>query len=350
MQVDLPYRIDAVQALVGHSERAWNAAWNPDKPLLATCSADKTVRMYSYTDSSTGPTFTHVTTIPTGHTKTVRSVAWAPSGNTLATASFDANIGIWEQEAAEEEGGPKGDWECASLLEGHETECKSVAYSASGTLLASCSRDKTVWIWEVHPDADFECLSVLMEHTQDVKCVAWHPIEEILASGSYDDTIKLYLDDPSDDWFCFATLTGHTSTVWSLAWSPTNSFLASASDDKTVRIWRRVAEHKWECALTIEGNDRTVFSVSWGIGKPGTPCLGWLAAVGGDGTIRVWEISDNEDATALQHKLIAEHPDAHGVHDLNTVSWCMRPGLEDMLATTGDDGETRIWRIETVES
>lgn len=93
-----------------------------------------------------------MTTIPTGHNKTVRAIAWAPSGNTLATASFDANIGIWEQEADEDgdENGSsaKGDWECVSLLEGHETECKSVAYSSSGTLLASCSRDKTVWIWE----------------------------------------------------------------------------------------------------------------------------------------------------------------------------------------------------------
>ncbi|KAF7301621.1 putative cytosolic iron-sulfur protein assembly protein 1 [Mycena indigotica] len=349
MEVDLPYRIDMVQSLSGHSDRAWHAAWNPTKPLLTTCSADKTVRMYSYTPARS---FTHITTIPTGHTKTVRSIAWAPSGETLATASFDANIGIWEQEAAEE-GGEKGEWECASLLEGHETECKSVAYSASGTLLASCSRDKTVWIWEgdrrsVHPDSDFECMGVLMEHTQDVKCVAWHPTEEILASASYDDTIKLYIDDPSDDWFCFSTLTGHTSTVWSLAWSPTNSYLASASDDKTVRIWRRVAEHKWECALVISGNQRTVFSVSWGVGKSSTPSLGWLAAVGGDGFIRIWEISHKENPETLEHRLIAEYPEAHGVHDVNAVSWCPRSDFEDMLATTGDDGEARVWRVQPV--
>lgn len=97
--------------------------------------------------------FSHITTIPTGHTRTVRSIAWAPSGKTLATASFDSNIGIWEQDAeeGEDEGPATGEWECASLLEGHETECKGVAYSSTGTLLASCSRDKTVWIWEGAP-------------------------------------------------------------------------------------------------------------------------------------------------------------------------------------------------------
>jgi WD40 repeat protein len=151
MDLDLPYTIDAIQELPGHQDRAWHVAWNPAKPLLSFCSADKTVRMYSYanpTEVSSGPTFSHIATISTGHTKTVRSVAWAPSGNTLATASFDSNIGIWEQEESEDDDGRKGEWECASLLEGHETECKSVAYSSSGTLLASCSRDKTVWIWE----------------------------------------------------------------------------------------------------------------------------------------------------------------------------------------------------------
>ncbi|KAK7061387.1 putative cytosolic iron-sulfur protein assembly protein 1 [Favolaschia claudopus] len=346
MDIELSHRIDAIQELPGHQDRAWNVAWNPTKALISSCSADKTVRMYSYTDASNSstPTFSHIATIPTGHTKTVRSIAWAPSGKTLATASFDANIGIWEQEESDEN---NGEWECASLLEGHETECKSVAYSSSGTLLASCSRDKTVWIWEVHPDADFECLGVLMEHTQDVKCVAWHPEEEILASASYDDTIKMYIDDPSDDWFCFLTLTGHSSTVWSLAWAPKGSYLASASDDKTVRIWRRIAEHKWECTLVIEGNERSVYSVTWGVGKSSSPSLGWLAAVGSDGVVRIWDISENEDST-LQQKLIARLPEAHGVHDINSVAWCPRRGMEDLLATTGDDGATRIWRVQPV--
>jgi cytosolic iron-sulfur protein assembly protein CIAO1 len=134
----------------GHNEVVWNIAWNPTKPLLASCSADKSVQLYSYTSSSP-PEFSLATTIATEHSRTVRAVAWAPSGESLATASFDSNIGIWERarDGNEEEGqGALGEWECVSTLEGHETECKSVAYSCTGTLLASCSRDKTVWIWE----------------------------------------------------------------------------------------------------------------------------------------------------------------------------------------------------------
>lgn len=141
---------------IGHDDRAWHVAWNPTRPILASCSADKTVRLYNY-HSSRSPdgvlahdslTFSHNTTIPTGHAKTVRTIAWAPSGKTLATASFDSNIGVWAQEDDDDGGETKAEWECMSLLEGHETECKSVAYSASGNLLASCSRDKTVWVWE----------------------------------------------------------------------------------------------------------------------------------------------------------------------------------------------------------
>ncbi|KAG6889649.1 hypothetical protein C0995_015765 [Termitomyces sp. Mi166 len=347
MTDSLSYTIVAIATLPGHSERAWNAVWNPTRPLLASCSADKTVRMYAYSADG-DPSFTHLSTLATGHTKSVRSLAWAPSGKTLATGSFDSNIGIWEQEHGDDEDGEaNGDWECVSQLEGHETECKSVAYSSTGTLLASCSRDKTVWVWEVHPDADFECMAVLMDHSQDVKCVAWHPSEEILASASYDDTIKLYIDDPSDDWFCFATLTGHTSTVWSIAFSPDGRYLASASDDRTIRIWQRVDEARWETVLVLGGHERSIYSISWSVGTGSGSGLGWLASTGSDGIVQVWELSEPESTVVAppRHRLIARIEFAHDVYDVNSVSWCPRDGHKDLLATTGDDGTVRVWRV-----
>ncbi|KAF9061598.1 WD40-repeat-containing domain protein [Rhodocollybia butyracea] len=350
MDEDFSHSLQKVAELGGHEEEVWHIAWNPAKSLLASCSSDKSVRLFTYNHDGEGTLkFSLATSIPTGHLKTVRSVAWSPSGSTLATASFDSNIGIWEQEQPDEDG-HSGEWECASLLEGHETECKSVAYSSTGTLLASCSRDKTVWVWEVQPDSDFECMGVLMEHTQDVKCVAWHPTEEILASGSYDDTIKIYVDDPQDDWFCCTTLTGHESTVWALGWSPNGKYLASSSDDKTVRIWKRVGEYEFKCVLVLEGHDRSVYSVSWGVGNIGQEAdplnLGRIASAGGDGIIRVWDLHENPSSDKPTAKLVARLPSAHGTYDINTVVWCPRKGYQDLLATSGDDGMVKIWKIQ----
>jgi len=302
MTLDLPLSLQLYTDLPGHEDCAWQVAWNPAKPLLASCSTDKSVRLYSYRKDPYDPSklsFSYLTTIQTGHKKTVRSVAWAPSGKSLATASFDANSAIWDQTELPEDGEDPSDseeWECVGLLEGHENECKSVAFSGTGTLIATCSRDKSVWVWEVKPDAEYECINVMMDHSQDVKCVSWHPTEEILASASYDDTIKLYIDDPDEDWFCFATLSGHAGTVWSLAWAPRGDYLASSSDDLTIRIWRRTAKHAWEFAHQLKGHTRSIYSISWGTGKGDD--LGWIASTGSDGKINVWEISESPQRDA----------------------------------------------------
>lgn len=359
--------------------------------MLASCSTDRDVRLHSYTALTSGVTneqqavFSLREVIPTGHKRTVRQIAWSPSGDILATASFDCTVGIWERtpEDMRGEGSDEPEWDCSGTLEGHDSECKSVAFNHNGTLLASCSRDKSVWIWEVQPDSEFECLSVMMEHSQDVKMVTWHPHEEvcrtsltqILASGSYDDTIKLYVDDPSEDWFCYTTLSGHTSTVWSMAFSPCGRLLASASDDNTVKIWRRFnaqecaekgivpdgkvpgrSGDKWLEVQRIEGHfSRTIYSLSWTIGDHADAAqrFGKLAAAGADGKICVFAIGEHAE-TPLRPStaLMASVEDAHGVSDINCIAWAPASRSEDqpnseqpptMLASAGDDGAIHIW-------
>ena len=333
--------------------RAWLTATHPSLPWVATCSSDKIVRVYSLTS------FTQLSAIAGGHKRSVRSCAWKPGsgkeGSTLATGSFDSSVGVWRKEEDDvdaremdftdgEEAGvgdekeEDEDWRFALVLDGHDSEVKSVAWSAGGTFLATCSRDKSVWIWEEVGEDDFETIAVLQEHEGDVKYVAWHPEEELLASASYDDDVRLWRED-IDDWGCVATLRGHATTVWMCEWeapSIAKTLLADAdaagreewvkrrevsgprlvtcSDDLTVRIWRRRPKEKsqeqnklsiirmgsieedWiEEAQLPKRHERPIYAVSW------SKKSGRIVSTGGDGKIIVYEerwVSSSNEQTS----------------------------------------------------
>lgn len=333
--------------------RAWLSAPHPSNPILASCSSDKTVRIYSL------KTFTLLSTISGGHKRSIRTCAWKPGlrgESVLATGSFDASVGIWRHDdeplhhtetdytagLSHGSSGVTGDnddesegeeWRFALVLDGHDSEVKSVAWSAGGNLLATCARDKSVWIWEEVGEDDYETVAVLQEHSGDVKCVAWHPEEELLASGAYDDDVRLWKETP-DDWECVALLSGHGGTVWTVAWegasaapelvrSPDQSDpqaaaatsawlarrhaagprLASCSADGTVRIWRRVPREPqapettpalsiirtgshledWTCEAVLPAvHAGAVYAVAW------SPRTGLLASTGDDGQVAIY--------------------------------------------------------------
>ena len=108
-------------------------------------------------------------TLDGAHTRTVRSLAWKPGCKTgslvLASSSFDATACLWMQEGGEDE--PDGDFEPYQTLEGHENEVKCVAWSPSGSYVATCSRDKSIWVFEEEEGEvlEYACMGVLSGHS-----------------------------------------------------------------------------------------------------------------------------------------------------------------------------------------
>ncbi|KAG2430043.1 hypothetical protein HYH02_013870 [Chlamydomonas schloesseri] len=318
--------------------------------MLASCSGDKTVRIWSSRqprpahDPSSQPPLPQPqqqqqqqqqwycsAILDQCHTRTIRSVAWSPNGRALATASFDATVAVWELSG--------GVWEQVAELEGHENEVKCVAWCPDGRLIATCGRDRSVWIWESMPGREFECVDVKQGHSQDVKVVTWHPSGELLVSAGYDDTIKLWTYD-GDEWGCAQTLggtgTGHESTVWDVAWDPVSrARLASCSDDLTLRLWESRAastpstsagtegaagpagvgaggaargfvpsKPDLRCAVTLSGHHRrTVFSLDW------AP-TGLIVTGDGDDSILVFGEGDPDMAQLLLRRSEEQQPAA----------------------------------------
>jgi len=334
-------------------DRAWQSIPHPTLPLIATAH-EKSTTVFSLS------TLTSHSTLSGGHTRSVRSVAWEPNLSPhklcLVSGSFDSTAGLWRWEdeksstgddleveitaasagnddPSDKDSAAEKDWEFALVLEGHDSEIKSVSFSPSGAYLATCSRDKSVWIWEdvgVNEDDDeWETVAVLNEHDGDVKAVAWCPdfgdsrggkgrySSDVLASASYDDTVRIWREDGDGEWVCVAVLEGHTGTVWGLQWEPKPEGtrfprLLTWSADQTLRLWtlkeddeeeeaeeaprhafgalggipntmRRSLKEEWECTATLpKAHTRDVYSAAWSADSAR------IASTGSDGIIAVY--------------------------------------------------------------
>lgn len=214
--------------LTGHTARVWQGDWHPAGQVLASCSEDKTLRLWKVVEGGWTCFVPLIqTNIRDKHTKSIRALAWSRSGSHLASASFDGTVIIWAYRPPLLEG--------VLTLEGHESEVKSVSWSVNDQYLATCGRDKTVWIWETDVDMEYSTVAVLAKHTQDVKMVTWHQSEFKLASASYDNTVIVWEKTQGEDWVSKDVLTGHESTVWGLDWIGND--LISCSADLTLRLW-----------------------------------------------------------------------------------------------------------------
>ncbi|KAF2105303.1 nuclear distribution protein PAC1 [Lophiotrema nucula] len=146
-----------------------------------------------------------------------------------------------------------------------------------------------IWYWEL---GDQE--RTLKGHTRAVLDVDFGSQRKgpLLASCSSDLTIKLW--DPDNNYSNIRTLSGHDHSVSAVRFLPTSeNLLVSASRDTTMRIWDISTGY---CVKTIRGQCDWIRDVSPSFdGK-------WLVACGDNATALIWDVSTGElKATLLGH-------------------------------------------------
>jgi WD40 repeat protein/GTPase SAR1 family protein len=200
--------------LWGHEGWIFRIAWSPDGRMLASPSADRTIRLWNAETGELRQTLE-------GHSDNVNNVVWSPDGGVLASGSDDETIRLWDVETGE----------LLRTLGGHSGHVNNVAWSPDGGMLVSGSDDRTIRLWDA---ATGKLRHTLIGHSDWIWSVAWSPDGYSLASASDDETIRLWdaeTGKPSQ------TLRGHIASVFDVMWSPDRLTLVSGGADNTIRLW-----------------------------------------------------------------------------------------------------------------
>ncbi|RUS87269.1 hypothetical protein EGW08_004949 [Elysia chlorotica] len=262
----------------------------------------------------------------TGHTDQVWCVAWSPSGSLLASCGGDKTIRIW---------GKEGDsWVCKSvLMDAHTRTIRTVSWSPCGQYLAAASFDATTSIWS-RKSGEFECLATLEGHENEVKCVGWACTGNLLATCARDKSVWIWEVTADEEFECASVLSTHTQDVKCVKWHPTSELLASCSYDDTIRLYREASDD-WESCAMLKGHKSTVWSLDFD--KDGHR----LASAGADASLKIWQEYEpgNPEAIATPDNIpvwkcvctIAGHHE----RPIYSVSWCSLSG--NIATASGDD-------------
>ncbi|XP_060269072.1 apoptotic protease-activating factor 1 isoform X11 [Ovis aries] len=379
-----------------HTDAVYHACFSEDGQRIASCGADKTLQIWN---SMTG----ELVRIYDEHSEQVNCCHFTniSSHLLLATGSNDYFLKLWDLNQEE----------CRNTMFGHTNSVSHCRFSPDDQVLASCSADGTLKLWDVKSANERKSINVKQfflnsEEPQEdleviVKCCSWSAdgakimvaaknkvfLFDIHTSGllaeihmGHHSTVQYCDFSPHnhlavvalsqycvelwsmDSGLKVADCRGHLSWVHCVMFSPDGSSFLTSSDDQTVRLWetKKVCKNsatvlKQEIDVVFQENEVTVLAVD-NIrrlqlinGNTGqidylteaqvsccclSPHLQYLAFGAEDGAIQILELLNNR---------IFQSRNAHKT----TVRHIQFTADGKTLISSSDDSAVQIWNWQS---
>jgi WD40 repeat protein len=156
----------------GHSDTVFGVCFSPDGTKLATCGADKFVKVFEIPAGKFIKSFE-------GHTHHVMDVGWKADGKLLASAGADNTVKVWDYEKGEQ----------ARTINAHGKQVTRLLFVGGTSQVVTCSGDQTVRFWNVDNGGGGITFSGSKDY---LYAVGVSPDGKVVAAGGEEGVVRLY--------------------------------------------------------------------------------------------------------------------------------------------------------------
>jgi WD40 repeat protein len=159
----------------GHSDTVFGVCFSPDGAKLASCGADKFVKVWEVPSGKFLKSFE-------GHTHHVMDVGWKADGKFLASGGADNAVKVWDYEKGEQ----------ARTINAHQKQVTRLVFVGKTNTFLTASGDQAVKLWNVDNGSTQKNFA---GGTDFLYAVAASPDGKLVAAGGEEGVVRLYNGD-----------------------------------------------------------------------------------------------------------------------------------------------------------
>ena len=156
----------------GHSDTVFGVCFSPDNTKLATCGADKFVKVFEISSGKFIKAFE-------GHTHHVLDVGWKGDGKLLASAGADNVVKVWDYDRGEQ----------VRTIAAHGKQVTRLLFIGKTPQFVTCSGDQAVRFWNADNGGNVRNFG---GNTDFVYAVGVSPDGSVVAAGGEEGVVRLY--------------------------------------------------------------------------------------------------------------------------------------------------------------